>query len=131
MLLYAFLIFLISAVGGLFMAIRILNGQLAPWAVSLIHAALGAVGLGMTALAVLGGAGGPFLGPMTLLTLLTAALGGFWMAGLHLKKRLASSGLVILHACVAIMGVLFLLGIAFLFDTMTDSMTADPQHLAR
>ncbi len=45
LLLYAMLIFLVSAVGGIFMAYRILNGKLAPWLVSLVHLLLGATGL--------------------------------------------------------------------------------------
>ena len=61
---------------------------------------------------------------------LVAALGGFWLAAVHLRKRVASSGLVILHACVAIAGVMMLVGTAFLFAEMTSSMTADPSTLA-
>jgi hypothetical protein len=129
MLLYATLIFTVAAIGGTYMAYRILNGELAPWAVSLLHAGLGAVGLVFTALAVMAGAGGPVMGPMTLVTLLVAALGGFYLASLHKKKRLASSGLVITHATVAITGVLFLIGIAFLFDTLTHSLHSDVNNL--
>lgn len=129
MLLYAILVFLVSAVGGVFMAYRILNGEFAPWAVSLLHLILGAAGLVLVLLAVLSGAGG-FLGQLTFATLLVAALGGFWLATVHLRKRVASSGLVILHACLGISGVLLLVGTAFLFAEMTTSMTADPNTLA-
>ena len=129
MLLYATLTFSVAAVGGIFLAYRVLNGELAPWAVSLLHAGLGAAGLVMTAMAVLAGAGGPVMGPMTLATLLIAALGGFYLASIHLKKRVASSGLVITHATVAITGFLFLIGIAFLFETMTWSMYSDVNNL--
>jgi len=130
MLLYAIVVFLIAAVGGVFMAHRILNGQLAPWAVSLIHLALGAAGLVLVLIAAIAGEGG-FLGWLTLATLLVAALGGFWLASIHLRKQVASSGIVILHACLGITGVLFLIGTAFLFAEMTTSMTADPNALAR
>ena len=129
MLNYAILLFLVAAVGGLVMAVRIINGQLAPWILSLLHAALGGAALVMTAMAVLAGAGGPVIGPMTLITLLIAALGGFWLAGIHMKKRVASMGLVITHASVAVTGVLFWIGMAFLFDAMPVSMTADPAKL--
>ena len=57
LLLYAILIFLVSAVGGIFMAHRILNGQLAPWLVSLVHLLLGATGLVLVLLAVMAGEG--------------------------------------------------------------------------
>jgi len=130
MLGYAIIIFLISAVGGTFMAWRILNGELAPWAVSLLHLLLGAAGLVLVLLAVMQGEGG-FLGQLTFAFLLVAALGGFWLAVVHLRKQVASSGVVILHACVGIAGVLMLIGTAFLFADMTSSMTADPNSLAR
>ncbi len=129
MLVYAILVFLVSAVGGVFMAYRILNGEFAPWAVSLLHLVLGGAGLVLVLLAVMAGEGG-FLGQLTFATLLVAALGGFWLAVVHLRKRVASSGLVILHACVAIAGVMMLVGTAFLFAEMTSSMTADPNTLA-
>jgi len=45
MLKIAVLIFAIGALGGLFMATRVLRAQMAPWAISLLHAALGATGL--------------------------------------------------------------------------------------
>ncbi len=129
MLLYATLIFTVAAIGGFYMAYRIMNGELAPWAVSLLHAGLGAAGLVLTALAVMAGAGGPVMGPMTLVTLLIAALGGFYLASVHMKKRVASLGVVITHATVAITGVLFLIGIAFLFDTLTHSLHSDVNNL--
>ena len=45
MLKYALLVFLVVALGGLFMATFVLRGKLAPWAVSVLHAFLGATGL--------------------------------------------------------------------------------------
>ena len=57
MLKIAVLIFAIGAVGGLIMAMRVLRGQLAPWALSLLHAALGATGLVLTAIVAFGGSG--------------------------------------------------------------------------
>jgi hypothetical protein len=45
MLKIAVLVFAIGALGGLYMATRVLAGRLAPWAVSLLHMALGASGL--------------------------------------------------------------------------------------
>jgi hypothetical protein len=130
MLIYAIIVFLIAAVGGAFMAYRILNGEFAPWAVSLIHLALGGAGLVLVLLAVMAGEAG-FLGWLTFAILLVTALGGFLLATLHLRKRLAPAGLVILHACLGGAGVLMLLGIAFLFADMSTTMTADPNTLVR
>ena len=55
MLKIAVLLFAIGAVGGLVMAASVLRGRMAPWALSLVHAALGAAGLVLTAIVVLGG----------------------------------------------------------------------------
>jgi two-component system sensor histidine kinase BaeS len=48
MLNIAILIFAIGAVGGLVLASSVLRGRLAPWALSLLHMALGATGLVLT-----------------------------------------------------------------------------------
>ena len=45
MLLYAILVFAVAAIGGLVLASSVLRGKLAPWAVSILHALLGATGL--------------------------------------------------------------------------------------
>ncbi len=45
MLTYAVIVFAIGALGGLVLASYVLRAKLAPWALSLLHAALGAVGL--------------------------------------------------------------------------------------
>jgi hypothetical protein len=42
MLKIAILVFAIGAVGGLILANSVLRGRFAPWALSLLHAALGA-----------------------------------------------------------------------------------------
>ena len=45
MLINTLIILTITAVGGLYLASKVLTGKLAPWSVSLIHALLGATGL--------------------------------------------------------------------------------------
>jgi hypothetical protein len=114
MLKLAVLIFAIGALGGLVMATRVLRGQLAPWALSLLHAALGAAGLVLTALVVLGKAEGtPSIVPVALLILVVAALGGFYLASIHARKTLPSRGVVFAHAGLAVIGFLCLVGGAF------------------
>ena len=45
MLIYALIVFAIGALGGLILAgVYVLQDRLAPWALSLLHAALGAIG---------------------------------------------------------------------------------------
>jgi hypothetical protein len=105
MLNYALVIFAIAALGGLILASRVLRGKFAPWALSLLHALLGATGLillivllvqGSTAQRVLVG----------FVLLLIAALGGFFLASFHLRKQLPPKAVVIVHASVAVIGFL-------------------------
>ena len=116
MLKIAILIFAIGAVGGLVLASSVLRGKLAPWALSIIHMLLGATGLALTALVVLGGsAAGKGVIPIALLILVVAALGGFYLASIHARKVVAPKGVVVIHASVAVIGFLLLLGGAFHF----------------
>jgi hypothetical protein len=102
MLVYALIVFGVAAVGGLVLASSVLRGKFAPWAISLLHAGLGAAGLVLLFLAVTGGAGGG--APIALGILLLAALLGFFLASLHARKQLPPRGAVLLHAAVAVTG---------------------------
>jgi len=116
MLNIAVLVFAIGAVGGLIMALRVLRGQMAPWALSLLHAALGAAGLVLTAIVVLGKVPGiAGIVPVALLILVVAALGGFYLASIHARRQLPARGVVFAHAGLAVFGFLCLLGGAFHF----------------
>lgn len=111
MLNYALISFVVAAVGGLVLAASVLRGKLAPWALSLVHAALGALGLVLTIVAVLQGA--PDKATLALVILVVAALGGFFLASFHLRKIVAPKPVVVVHALVAVIGVLTLAGTAF------------------
>lgn len=112
----AILVFAIGALGGLVMANSVLRGRLAPWALSLLHMALGATGLVLTALVVLGGSdAGKGIIPIALLILVVAALGGFYLASIHVRKVVAPKAVVLIHAGVAVIGFLLLVGGAFQF----------------
>jgi len=114
MLKLAVLIFAIGAVGGLVMATRVLRNQLAPWALSLLHAALGATGLVLTAIVVLGKSEAvSSVVPIALLVLVVAALGGFFLASFHARRQLPSRGVVFTHAGLAVVGFLLLAGGVF------------------
>lgn len=108
MLVYALMIFAIAALGGLVLAAHVLRGKFAPWALSLLHALLGASGLIVLVALVLQGAA-----PQRLLAgfalLLVAALGGFFLASFHLRKTLPPKAVVVVHAGVAVAGFLTLL----------------------
>ena len=110
MLTYALIVFAIAALGGLVLASSVLRGKLAPWALSLLHALLGAAGLVLLLLGVMGGSGaGRALAALALLVI--AALGGFYLASLHLRKTVAPKAVVFVHAGVAVAGFLTLLSV--------------------
>ena len=110
MLTYALIVFAIAALGGLVLASHVLRGKLAPWALSLLHALLGASGLVLLLLGVMGGAGaGRAVAALGLLVV--AALGGFYLASIHLRKTVAPKAVVFVHAGVAVAGFLTLLSV--------------------
>lgn len=102
------IIFAIAAVGGLYMAIRIFQNQTPPWALSIVHALLGAIGLVLLLVNVLNGSKGLVVG--ALIALAIAAVGGFFTASFHLRGQAHPKGIVIIHAGVAVAGFLLLLG---------------------
>lgn len=110
MLLYAILIFAVAAIGGLVLASSVLRGKLAPWAISVLHALLGASGLVLLILVVLQGAA-PARLTAALALLVLAALGGFFLASFHLRKQVAPKAVVFVHAGVAVVGFLTLLSL--------------------
>src|SRR3546814_782619 len=101
MLTYALIVFAVAALGGLVLASSVLRGKLAPWAISILHALLGASGLVLLIVTVLQGQGA---GRVTaaLGILVVAALGGFYLASLHLRKQVAPKAVVFVHAGVAV-----------------------------
>jgi hypothetical protein len=103
MLSLAVIVFAIAAVGGLILALHVLRDRFAPWSLSILHALLGGAGLVLVLLAVFGDEGGSLiLG--SLLTLVVAALGGFFLVSFHVRKRLLPKAIVILHASIAVVG---------------------------
>ena len=107
MLTYALIAFAVAALGGLVLAAHVLRGKFAPWALSLLHAVLGATGLVLLIMLLQGLAAGPVLIGFGLLVL--AALGGFFLAAYHLRKKLPPKPVVLIHASVAVIGFLLLL----------------------
>lgn len=105
---YALIVFVIAALGGLVMAMKILKGQLAPWALSLLHAALGATGLVLLLFAVVNGPANSRVAA-ALGILVVAALGGFYLASIHARKKVAPTAVVLVHAAVAAVGVVTLI----------------------
>ncbi|HMM68241.1 MAG TPA: hypothetical protein PKC03_14990 [Dokdonella sp.] len=111
MLTYALIVFAIAAVGGLILASHVLRGKLAPWVLSIGHALLGATGLVLLVMIVLQGAP-PARVTAALGILIVAALGGFYLASMHLRGTVAPKAIVFVHAGVAVAGFLTLLSVA-------------------
>ncbi|MGH8506720.1 MAG: hypothetical protein ACRETM_12275 [Stenotrophobium sp.] len=107
MLNYALIVFAIAAVGGLILAASVLRDKFAPWALSVVHALLGATGLVLLIALLLQG-GAPQKVLIGFVLLLVAALGGFLLASFHLRKQLPPKAVVVIHAGVAIVGFLTL-----------------------
>lgn len=112
MLTYSIIVFAITAVGGLFLAVKILTGHQAPWAISIVHALLGATGLVLLILTVLNETAGFGRITAALGLLIIAALGGFYLASIHFKGKLAPKSVVMVHGGVATAGFLTLLSVA-------------------
>jgi hypothetical protein len=90
----------------------VLRNRLAPWPLSLAHAALGAIGLIILIYAA-ATAGIPKTALTALVILIIAALGGFYLASIHLRREVAKQAIVFVHAGVAVIGFLTLLGAFF------------------
>jgi hypothetical protein len=112
MLSYALIIFAIGALGGIALASYVLRGRLAPWPLSLLHACLGAIGLLLLIYAAVATAI-PTAALVALVILAIAALGGFYLASIHLRGKVAEKPIVFVHAGVAVIGFLTLLGVVF------------------
>jgi hypothetical protein len=108
MLSYAVIVFAFAALGGLVLASFILRGKLAPWSLSLLHAGLGALGLVLVLMVVMNGAATSIVAALVILAI--AALGGFYLASIHLKAEVAPGGVVMIHASAAVIGFLILAG---------------------
>jgi len=108
MLTYLIIVLAIAAVGGVVLAMKVFSGQLAPWPLSIVHALLGATGLVMLIMLILEGSGDNRL-TAALGLLVVAALGGFYLASIHVKGNVAPKNVVIIHAGLAVAGFLTLL----------------------
>lgn len=108
MLITSIVLFLIAAAGGLYMATRIFRGQPPQPVVAVLHGLLAATGLALL--------GWLFLTQETVSTLVTAglvvlvlaALGGFTLLSFPLRGKAYPKPVVVVHALVAVTGVVLL-----------------------
>ncbi|MEX2523610.1 MAG: hypothetical protein WD750_01515 [Gammaproteobacteria bacterium] len=105
----AIILFLLGAAGGLAMTIMSFRGKTIPWLLAIGHGVLGAAGLFLLLVAVIRGTGGQ-VATIAFVILLAAALGGFYLVSFHIRKQTHPRGVIVVHALVAVAGVLTLLG---------------------
>lgn len=109
MLVAAAIVLTLTAIGGLAAAgLRARSGANPPMPIALVHGGVGAVGL---LLVIIAGVSNGFSDRHTLATvlLIVAALGGFLLFGTHLRERLISLPVILIHALVAVVGYVTLL----------------------
>lgn len=91
---YALIVFAIAAIGGLVLAAHVLRDKFAPWSLSILHALLGAVGLILLIILLLQGSA-PQQAVISFVLLAIAALGGFFLASFHMRKKLPPKAVVL------------------------------------
>lgn len=102
-------LFLVTAIVGIYMAARIFGGAVPPWIAVILHGVLAASGLLVLLYSL-------YIGPqpMPLMIgaglILVAALGGFFMFSFQLRKQAPPKAVVAVHAIAAVLGVVCLLG---------------------
>jgi hypothetical protein len=106
-LMYAATLFLLGALGGLYLATLSFKGKTLPMPVAVLHGLAGAAGLLLLIVAVMVGMGGG-LARIALAVLLAAALGGLFLLSFHLRKQQHPRAVIVVHALVAVIGLLIL-----------------------
>jgi hypothetical protein len=103
----ACIFFGLGALGGLTLLMLRLKGGNPPLGLAAVHGLAAAAGLVTLTVAVLDGARGPALVALVLFGI--AALGGFFLLSLHLRKQLLPIGIIMVHGAVAVSGFVALL----------------------
>ncbi|HEX7198683.1 MAG TPA: hypothetical protein VF213_04380, partial [Dongiaceae bacterium] len=104
MLATAIVLFLLAALGGIAMAVRIFRNARPPMPLALGHGALAAVALILALVAALAPAAAPLL-KIGAAVLIVAALGGFFLFSFQLRGKPHPKAVVVLHALLAVGGV--------------------------
>jgi hypothetical protein len=106
-LVLACIFFGLGALGGLTLLALRLRGGNPPLGLAVVHGLAAAAGLVTLTIAVIGGAGGPALTALVLFGI--AALGGFFLLSVHLRKQLLPVGVILVHGVLAVSGFVALL----------------------
>ena len=106
-LIYAAVLFTLGALGGLYLATLSFKGKPLPMPVAVLHGLAGATGLVLLIVGVMTGVGGG-MARIALIVLLVAALGGLYLLSFHLRKQQHPRAVIVVHALVALIGLLTL-----------------------
>ena len=105
----ALVLFALAAVGGLIMAVQRFRGAPQPaLPLALVHGAAAAAGL-VALIVVVAGSGAPSLARVALVIFLVAALGGFYLFSVHLRKQPLPIPVIVVHALAAVTAFVILL----------------------
>lgn len=105
----AVVLFAVAALGGIVMAIMRLSGrELPPMGLAIIHGLFAAAGL-VSLILGLTGRGYTAATIIALLGFLGAALGGFYLFSLHLKRQALPVPYVVVHGAFAVISFIILL----------------------
>lgn len=109
MLVASLILFIVAALGGVYMATsRVRNEKNPPMPVAIVHGIAAATGLILLLIHVFG-SGFPALPTLSAVLFVLAALGGFVLIGNHAKGRLIPKPLMGVHATAAVIGFVLLL----------------------
>lgn len=113
MVIIAVVIFASAAFGGLVLASHVVKHELAPWALSIGHASMGATGLSVLGYALWKAPHNNTI-MLSLVLFTIAAMGGFTLASYHFRKKIPPKGAILLHAVMAVSGFLVLISTVLL-----------------
>jgi hypothetical protein len=108
MLEVAAVVFALAALGGIILAVLHLTKKTAPIPLALLHGLLAAAGLVLLIIAIVQMSSAGLAG-VALIIFIIAALGGFVLFAIHLKKRPLPGGLIVIHGLVAVIAFIVLL----------------------
>ena len=109
---YLLILFAIVAAEGVILALHVLFGKFAPWAMSLMHGLLGGIGVSYLIYTIVSGPTPPTL-VWAFMGFLCAAPLGVFLATFHLRRKLPPKAVEFVHAGCAVSGFVVLLYTAF------------------
>ncbi|MBO9702044.1 MAG: hypothetical protein J7604_17685 [Sporocytophaga sp.] len=105
MILYSIILFAVAAVFGLILLIAVFKNQPTPKPVVFFHGLIAASGLGVLAFDVIKSG----QNKLSLFLFIAAALGGFTMLTVDLKKKPVPKAVALIHVTAAVAGLLLLI----------------------